>query len=161
VQSLPIVNVLNEADDTSPCVRGSIAISQSCNFFLLQGLHEALRTRIVIRIAHPAHTRLDPRRVEDVRIAAASALHSLSKWRIKLPAIGVRAEIALEIAIFRASTARLARKWSSKCQPVKIAASTGGMNGNIRAKSSAKLAGWNVVIGQERKSALQLRTCTT
>jgi len=75
MQSLPIVNVFNEAGDTSPGVRG-IAISQSCNFFLLQGFHEALRTRIVIRIAHPAHTRLDPMRVEDVRIAAASVLNS-------------------------------------------------------------------------------------
>ncbi len=73
MQSLPIVNIFNEAGDTPPGIR-SIPISQSGHLFLLQGFHEAFRTRIVIRIAHPAHTRQDPMRMEDFGITAASIL---------------------------------------------------------------------------------------
>ncbi len=75
MQPLPFVNIFNEAGDTPPGTKG-ISISQPGHLFLLQGFHEAFRTRIVLRIAHPAHTRQDPMRMEDIGIAAASVLNS-------------------------------------------------------------------------------------
>jgi len=91
VQSLPIVDLLDEGADPCSCVNG-IAIGTAIDLLLLQGLHEAFRLGIVVGIADTTHARPDIVVGKQPGIVAAGVLHA---------AVGVVDEAAGRRVAFR------------------------------------------------------------
>jgi hypothetical protein len=75
VQSLAVVDLLDEAADRLPRVVG-IAVGAAVDLLLLQRLHEALRLSVVVGIADAAHAWLDGMAGQQLGVVAAGVLHA-------------------------------------------------------------------------------------
>ena len=75
VQPLAIVDFFDESANFVVRMM-CVTIAASVDLLLLERLHEALRHRVVVRAANPAHARLDGVRLEPADVVAARVLHA-------------------------------------------------------------------------------------
>ena len=73
MQAPVVIDLLDETADAG-ARRGDVAVITPVDFLLLEGLHEALRLGVVIRVANPAHARLDAMRREFGGVVGAGVL---------------------------------------------------------------------------------------
>src|SRR4051812_19910887 len=75
VETQPIVVLIEELFQVSGEIL-EIAILIAVNFFLFEGLHKALASRIVIRIGRAAHAGNHAMSTQQSRVIGASVLHA-------------------------------------------------------------------------------------
>ncbi|MER9714111.1 hypothetical protein NKJ13_28430 [Mesorhizobium sp. M0174] len=88
---MPALRVVKGVDESADALAGIICIliGETLHLFLLQGFHEALRLRVIVRIANTAHARLETVKMQKFGVDPAGMLSSAVGEMRKAPGFGL------------------------------------------------------------------------